>query len=732
MNYSKFLEQKNWSVKISGIEKDVFSEFLFDYQKEIVRWALKKGKAAIFADTGLGKTIMQLEWAQAVFEKTNKSVLIVAPLCVAAQTEREAAKFGYQVKYVRDEKEEKGIYTTNYEIIDKFDLSKFSGIVLDESSILKHQDSKTRKKITESCANISYKLSCTATPSPNDFMEIGNQAEFLGIMRMSEMLSTFFVHDGGETQKWRLKGHGKDKFWKWMASWAIVFRKPETLGFYGGASHELPELETHHHTISHNKTLEGFLFPVTAQTLQERVIARRQTVEDRTNACARKVNEEAGQWIVWCNLNSESSKLVDKIKDAVEIRGSDSHSVKEKTIIDFMDGNIRVLVTKPSIFGFGLNLQNCNKMAFVGLNDSYEEYYQAVRRCWRYGQKEKVNVHIFTSDIEGAVLQNIQRKERQMEEMHKQMENHMKNFTQSEFKKTEREQEVYITDNLEKDQYKIYLGDCVEGIKKIESESIGYSIFSPPFSSLYTYSNSDRDMGNSKNDAEFFKHFEFLVKDLYRVIMPGREISVHCMNLPTSKQNHGYIGLRDFRGEIIRAFEKEGFYYHSEVCIWKDPVVAMQRTKALGLLWKQLKKDSSMSRMGLPDYVVTFRKPGENNNPISHTPEDFPVALWQKIASPIWMDIDQSKTLNRDGARENEDERHIAPLQLDVIERCLNLYSKRGDIVLSPFLGIGSEGYCSVKMGRKFVGFELKKSYFECAKKNLEMALIEQKDLFNI
>jgi DNA modification methylase len=287
-----------------------------------------------------------------------------------------------------------------------------------------------------------------------------------------------------------------------------------------------------------------------------------------------------------------------------------------------------------------------------------------------------------------------------------------------------------IIDMKEGKNFTLYHADCVEALALMPENSISYSIFSPPFSSLYVYSNSDRDMGNCKDDAEFFEHFNFLVKEIYRVLMPGRNISVHCMNLPTSKQNHGYIGIRDFRGDIIRCFQSHGFIYHSEVTVWKDPVVAMQRTKALGLLWKQIKKDSAMCRQGIPDYVVTFRKPGENPKPISHTAEEFPVDEWQKLASPCWMDIKQSNTLNRKEAKDKDDERHIAPLQLDLIERCLRLWSNPGDIVLSPFAGIGSEGYVSLKKGRKFIGTELKKSYFDLAVKYLsEVDKTESSDL---
>lgn len=279
--------------------------------------------------------------------------------------------------------------------------------------------------------------------------------------------------------------------------------------------------------------------------------------------------------------------------------------------------------------------------------------------------------------------------------------------------------------------YAMYHGDCVEGVAGLPDASVGFSIFSPPFASLYTYSNSDRDMGNSKKDGEFDVHFQFLVKELYRVLKPGRLVSFHCMNLPTSKAHHGYIGIRDFRGDLIRMFEAEGFIFHSEVCIWKDPVTAMQRTKALGLLHKTIRNDSSMSRQGIPDYLVTMRKPGSNPEAISHTSEDFPVDLWQQYASPVWMDINPMNTLQYREAREDDDERHICPLQLEVIERALKLWSNPGDVVLSPFGGIGSEGYVSLQMGRKFVGFELKESYWKLACRNLETAKSSMGDLFN-
>lgn len=285
-------------------------------------------------------------------------------------------------------------------------------------------------------------------------------------------------------------------------------------------------------------------------------------------------------------------------------------------------------------------------------------------------------------------------------------------------------------DQVVTDDYAIYNGDAVEVLRGLPDASVGYSVFSPPFASLYTYSNSPRDMGNCRTGAEFFEHFGFLVSELRRVMKPGREVSFHCMLLPTSKERDGYIGLRDFRGDLIRSFEARGFIHHSEVVIWKDPVTAMQRTKAIGLLHKSIRENASLSRQGIPDYVVTMRAPGDAEPRVKHDPEQYPVSKWQRVASPVWTDIDPSDTLQYRSAREHDDERHIAPLQLEVIRRCIDLWTNPGDIVLSPFAGIGSEGFVAVEMGRKFVGVELKRSYYEQAVANLSQAKKGTQDLF--
>jgi DNA modification methylase len=720
MEYKTFLKQKQIVDVPTGL-KDVppLHESLFDFQRAIVKWALRRGRAALFCDTGMGKTIMQLEWARHVPGR----VLILTPLCVARQTEREAAKFGIEARHVRKPSDHDGqISITNYEMLQHFNPSDYTGIVIDESSILKSFDGKTRTAIIEAFERTPFKLACTATPAPNDFMELGNHSAFLGAMSYSEMLAMFFVHDGGETQKWRLKGHAQQDFWEWVCSWAINIRKPSDIGF-SDDGFTLPPLRMHEATVRATETVEGMLFPMPAATLQERISARRSTIQARVAKAVEIVKSRPDeQWLIWCNLNAEGDALRKAIPWAVEVKGSDSNEHKENTLLGFADGEVDCMISKCSIAGFGMNFQNCHNQIFVGLNDSYEQFYQAVRRCWRFGQINPVDAYVVSADIEGAVVKNIKRKERDAERMASEMIKYMADISRKGLEGMEKTTVEYKTDIAKNDEYEMRLGDSVELIKDVPSDSLHYSIFSPPFASLYTYSNSERDMGNCKDMGEFQDHFAFLVQELYRAMMPGRLVSFHCMNLPTSKQRDGVIGIRDFRGDLIRMFESAGFTYHSEVVIWKDPVTAMQRTKALGLLHKQLKKDSCMSRQGIPDYLVTMRKDGENPERVTHTNETFPVQLWQRYASPIWMDINPSNTLQFRSARDHADERHICPLQLEVIQRAVELWTNPGDVVFSPFAGIGSEGYVALNMSRKFLGFELKESYYKQAVKNLRQA----------
>lgn len=429
MDYLEFVKQKQLVAETSGfeIERESLHPTLFDFQRDIVGWALKRGKAAVFAGTGLGKTLMQTEWAKHVNDHTGGRVLILAPLAVATQTAREAEKIDLTVHVCQDDSNVRdGVNITNYEKMHKFDLTQFTGIVLDESSILKSYTSSTRDSIINGFQRTPYKLACTATPAPNDFMELGNHSEFLGIMSRTEMLSMFFVHDGGDTSKWRLKGHAEQKFWEWVASWGVMIRKPSDLGYDDG-DFELPPLNVSDVVVETGKAPEGYLFAMEVQTLQERQAARRSTIEERCQETARIVNARDDPFLVWCDYNAESELLRKLIPDSVEVKGSDTPEHKEKSMLDFADGKIRVLVTKPSIAGYGLNWQHCSNMVFVGLSDSFELQYQAIRRCYRFGQTKSVNVYMVTSDLEGAVAANVKRKESDFEKM----QDEMSQFTRS-------------------------------------------------------------------------------------------------------------------------------------------------------------------------------------------------------------------------------------------------------------------------------------------------------------
>lgn len=439
--YAAFLERKRMVDPATGITNPPdLPEFMFPHQRDIVSWALRRGRSAVFAGTGLGKTLMELVWGDEVSKHTDKPVLIFAPLAVSAQHIREAGKFGIPAKIVRSHDDvSHGVNVTNYQKIDHFDLPKFGGIVLDESSILKSTDGKYRTRLIGECATVPFRLAATATPAPNDFMELGNHAEFVGAMSYTDMLATFFTHDGGETQKWRLKGHAETDFWKWMASWSVMLRKPSDLG-YPNDGYDLPELVQKQHIVSaeYAPSMEtGLLFPMEARTMQERLSARRDTIAERV-ALAASITPQDRPFVWWCNLNAESEALAKAIPGAIELRGSDTDEEKERKLLDFSDGRIRILITKASLTGFGMNWQHCCDTGFVGLNDSFEQVYQAIRRFWRFGQTVPVTAHFISAETEGAVVANLRRKEMDAERMAAAMVMHMADLSSSEIKGTSR------------------------------------------------------------------------------------------------------------------------------------------------------------------------------------------------------------------------------------------------------------------------------------------------------
>lgn len=931
--YQEFLARKTREHVATGIEVGDIHPSLFDWQAAVVRWALRKGRACLFEDTGLGKSRQALAWAQ----KIPGEVLLLTPLAVTGQFVAEAEKIGgIDCRVSRDGSINSHITIANYEKLHKFDLSRFNGLVIDESSIIKSQDGHFRNALMEGSRGIPFKLACTATPAPNDHVELGNHAEFVGAMSRVEMLATYFCHDGGETATWRLKGHAKADFWRWVATWAMMIRTPADIGYDAGG-YILPKLHMHEHIINSGIKTEGALFAMPAEGLLEQRKARRQTLDMRVEKVAELVAAEPHEpWIVWAELNDEGDALEESIPGAVQVAGSDDddfkisavewftgkrckcglklnpndaridewekchQSIGNNTIkpiapkssnvlantnasmpmngsstcvnttraivtsgirehlnseilimqnvasntqatqnsdnsvlmpqsvehqkqsvihaFDQISGSImhdmqncsipntadaryaenplptceatnctlttaikpeqsegccaltatselasftttqndlnepqcicgnrdtsKILISKVKIFGYGMNMQHAARMAFVGLSHSWEAFYQAVRREYRFGQTREVHVHVVSTDVEIAVLQNIKSKQAAADEMASEMVRYMEATMKHELGAVTRRVEPYVRETVDGKGWAMHRGDCVDIVRGLPDNSIDFSVYSLPFSSLYTYSASDRDMGNTSNDQEFFGHYRFLAKELFRVVKPGRLVAIHCMDLPSSKEHHGYIGLRDFPGDIIRCHQAEGWIWHSKVTIWKDPVTAMQRTKALGLLHKQIKKDSTRSRQGIPDYLIVMYKPGTNEKPVSHTNDTFSVERWQRYASPVWVttegmddegfgictaktnadpssSINMSDTLQKESARESEDERHICPLQLPVIRRVMELWSTDGDVILSPFAGIGSEGHVALNMGREFIGCELKHSYFKQACLNL-------------
>ena len=443
-NYKDFIRKKELIIEPSGFEVKHLNNNLMPYQKAIVKWALKKGKSALFEDTGLGKTIQQLAWSEAITRELNGDVLILAPLAVSKQTVIEGEKFGIKVNLCEtNEDVKKGINITNYEKLHKFNTNSFLGVVLDESSILKSYTGKTTMELIEIFKSTPYKLACTATPSPNDFTEIGNHAEFLGIMSRNEMLATFFINDASNGNGWRLKGHSEDKFFEWIAEWGMLINNPSNIGF-DGDEFKLPNLNIKTHIISSNHKEKYSLFTVYAETLTERREARKLSLSDRVLKSAELVNG-LDNCLVWCDFNDESELLRKTIDESVEVKGSDKPEHKENAMIGFSKNEVKYLVSKPSICGFGMNWQNCNNMIFCGLSDSYEQFYQAIRRCWRYGQKKEVNVHVIISEKEMNVLNNIKFKENQHEKMTERMINIMSSKLTSEIHKTTKQVNLLIS-----------------------------------------------------------------------------------------------------------------------------------------------------------------------------------------------------------------------------------------------------------------------------------------------
>ena len=719
MDYSDFITTKQPKALMWGHDPQHTPEILYPFQAAIYKWACRRGRAAVFADCGLGKTLIQLSWLR---EMCPDGVgLIVAPLGVTEQTIEEATKIDMVVAYAAGDVALKtGYHITNYERLHKFDPGIIDAIVLDESSILKSIAGKTRTYLIRVFGDIKYRLCCTATPAPNDITELGNHAEFLGSLKMKEMLATYFVNRAMTGAKWELKRHARKEFFKWLSTWSVYVRTPADIG-YDDDRFELPPLSLRDERVKTGYKQPGNLFPGVTGGIRGRIDARRGTMDSRVERLAEIIKSDTGIWLVWCGLNDEGRKLHAALNGgSVLVEGADSGDKKMDSWRAWRDGDVRVMITKPSIFGFGMNFQFCHKMAFLGLGDSYEQYYQAIRRCWRFGQTEQVDVTVVISDCESAVAENVHKKEIAAATTAKEVIAEMGEY----------EKRAIQNGGINEDDHQIihdhgsdwdsYCGDSVEWLETVGDNTWGLSVYSPPFMELYVYSSSSRDMGNSRNPDEFFAHYKYLIDELLRTTKPGRHTCVHVSQVPSIKYVDGFIGLKDFRGRVVSEYVDRGWIYHGEVVIDKDPQVQAIRTKSKGLLFATLKRDSSWLRPALADYILVFRKPGENMERIK--PDDITSEDWISWARPVWYGIKETEVLNFREARAEKDEKHICPLQLGVIERCVKLWSNPGDLVCSPFMGIGSEGWVSLRLGRKFAGCELKPEYYSQALKHLTTA----------
>ena len=725
MEYTEFLQTKIKTVQDSGfdIQESELNSKLFDFQKYCVRLALKKGRFALFEECGLGKSFQQIEWAYQVSKYTNQPVLILCPLAVSGQTIQEGLKLGYTIKKYSNDLDinQSGIYISNYEQLENINCSVFSGVVLDESSILKNFSGATKQLILDRFQKTQYKLACSATPSPNDELEIGNHAEFLNVCSSQDMRAIYFTTDKDiiAGNKYRLKKHSQKDFYKWINSFSIMITSPADLGF-NGDKYVLPKLNLIEYQIETEKSNNGKLFnddSVSALTFNSEL---KKTMEQRLNKVVDILKSRPDEnFIIWIKQNEEGEYLKTLLPDAVEVKGSDKSEYKESKLLGFANNEFKILITKVKIAQFGLNYQNCSNQIFASLDFSFEGTYQAIRRSYRFGQSKDVNIHLITTDTMQNVIKIIQEKEEKFKTMQEEMKNNINDFNNNILP-------VSINKIKKEDDYTLLLGDCVNEVKQLKDNSIDYSFFSPPFGALYVFSNSPNDMSNVKNNDEFLTHFKYLVDELLRVVKPGRLVSIHMMQSTTLLGRDGFYSIVDFRGDLIRLFQSCGFYFHAENMIRKDPKTAAIRTKNRQLMHGTTKKDSSIVRPGLADYILTFRKPGENQEPIIN---NIPFDLWCKIAEPVWIDINEGDTLDYRQAREHNDERHITATQLQPIEWCYLMWTNQGDTVLSPFMGIGSEGYQALKMNRKFIGVELKESYFNLACKNMELAIQESNQL---
>ncbi len=795
-DYQQFLSTKMATPKPVGFDvpPQRINRKLYLFQRDIVRWALQLGRAAIFADVGLGKTGMQLEWAHQVASYTEGCVLILAPLAVADQTVREGEKFGIAVKHIQHPQEigDAPIVITNYERVDLFDVKCFTGVVLDESSILKHY-SKTFFDLCQRFKETPYRLCCTATPSPNDIVEIGNHSTFLDIMDFHDVLARWFVGEGDVARQARLKGHAEADFYRWLTSWAVCISNPADLGDeYAMPGYEkIPAVFHEYELASSQATIErawekGKLLPDTPSATSFMKV-KRESNAARVAKAREIVDSLEGDEpvIIWCDTDFEADELLKVFtgSDVIEVRGSQTAKYKEAGLRAFTLGEKRIIISKAEIAGLGLNWQHCAEMIFVGVSFSFERTYQATGRIVRYGQKRIPHIHMIYSESEGSVMQRLQEKQRAFADMQQQMNAAMREHGL--FRIGSGTVTFSATENniARGEGWEMHLGDCVQVAATFTPDSIDFSVHSPPFASLYTYSDKQADMGNAATEEEFFAHYTYVVRELLRVTKPGRTAALHVKDLPLFINRDTVMGINPFSDNVTALFrsvrlmsekdlpdrQQTKWVLQSRITVGKDPVIEMQKTNSHGLLYKNWRTKAQALRVGLPDYVLVFRKfsTQPESAPVLHDPSDLtyhgenpPASLlaipsrksgqinaslpvWQNYANPIWddvripsvwQDIDQTNVLNYQIARDSKDERHLAPLQLDLIDRLIHWYTNPGELVFDPFGGVGSTVYEAVKAGRRGVASELKPSYWRLACKYIRQAelLKSQPTLFDM
>jgi hypothetical protein len=848
--YKEFLKEKTITHKSTGFEvlPDQIHPIAKPHQNSTIRYALRKGKAAIFHDTGLGKTLDQLEIGRLTIEETNLPFLLVMPLNVAYETidninnkDHILNLLDVTVQIAREKPETilNNIYITNYENLHKFEGIKWGGISFDESSIFKGSG-KFFEKAKKISADIPYVFCASATPSPNSTEELGRQSEALGIMTVAEMKATFFVNrqDKKKTdmskglkqrknlsqipftelvksdvknkkktrQGWELRPHATEKFYQWLASWAMAVKLPSDIGF-SDEGYVLPELNITPIFLDTGYVPEGQITHTGLGGVSNRSKVRKMTLETKCEMAIELIGDSTDQWVVWCGLNPEANlmkklldqKTVDNLEltsdfyedmkqaeikkltnaKSVNIQGSDKLEKKIEGLRAFTKGETQILITKTKICGHGSNFQNCHNVIFVGLSDSWESFYQAIKRFHRFKQTEDVNVYVILAEEEREVWENVQRKGKEAETMTSKLIENAKEFQKKELDMKAGKKTVYTTDEIKTDQYHIMLGDAVDWLKKITDNSVGLSVYSPPFEDLFVYSNSERDLGNSSTKEDFYRHYKYIVDEIFRVTMPGRKTVVHVADIHARKNKDGFLGLKDFSGDVIRLYVECGWLYQGRIPIAKNPQATAIRLKAHELMFATMKRDASRLMPVQPDYLLVFSKEGKNSEPIlpienGEMNEDVWIdwagntwlnGLFEKLetsnnrqeieeaakqvtrdivkhylqGNPIWQDIKETEVLRhkgKGGARLDEnDTKHICPLQLEPVERSIKLWSNPGDVVLDPFLGSGTTVYQAVMFERYGVGIELKPEYFyDLAVKNVEEAarLSKEEDLFSI